>query len=338
MKIGKISESVLKRTIIKEIKYKNKTVKKGAAVGSDGAVFATDGRDMVSSISTYTGEILLCGRRAFAGAVNSVAAREAKPFAVQVSILMPESTKESMLRAFMTEIHDMGEAIGVQIAGGHTETVSGIEKPVVTLTAYGFRDKPFYVQSGKGKSHEDPDNGYDIVMIGEAGLEGTAVLAMENEQELRKRFTGSYIDKAKAYIGELVIVREAAAAEQHGGRAMHDTSKGGVFTGLWELAEYLKCGVEINLRSIPIRQETIELCEYFNLNPYFINSLGGLLVVTEDGEGLVRKMDDMGKVAAVIGHTVSGHQKTIVNNDEKRYLESPRAGKAEDKLEGLLRT
>lgn len=330
MKVGKISESVLKRTVIKEIKYKNKAVKKGAAVGSDGAVFAADGRDMVSSVSTYMGEIVMCGRRAFAGAVNSVAAGAAVPFAVQVSILMPESTKECMLRSFMTELHDMAEAIGVQIAGGDTQTAVGIEKPVVTMTAYGYREKPFDGQLYKGL-----DTGYDIVMIGEAGLEGTAVLAIENEAQLRKRFTGSYIDLAKAYAKELVIVREAAVAEQHGGKAMHDTSKGGVFTSLWELGEYLKCGMEINLRSIPIRQETIELCEYFNLNPYFINSLGGLLVVTEDGEGLVRRMSACKRAAAVIGHTVSGHQKTIINNGEKRYLESPRSGKPEDKLEGL---
>lgn len=335
MKIGKISESVLKRTIIKEIKYKNKTVKKGAAVGNDGAVFATDGRDMVSSISTYTGDIILCGIRAFAGAVNSLAAKEAKPFAVQVSILMPESTKESMLRSFMIKLHDMSQAIGVQIAGGHTETAAGIENPVVTLTSYGYREKSFNGELYKGRSDVRLDNGYDIVMIGEAGLEGTAVLAVENEAELRKRFTGSYIDKAKEYVSELVIVREAAAAEQHGGKAMHDTSKGGVFASLWELSEYLKCGMEVNLRDIPIRQETIELCEYFNLNPYFINSLGGLLVVTEDGEGLVKKIANAGKVAAVIGHTVSGHQKTIINNGEKRYLESPKSGKPEERLEGL---
>lgn len=377
MKIGKISESVLKRTIIKEIQYKNKTVKRGAAVGNDGAVFLTDGRDMVSSVSTYTGEMLLCGRRAFAGAVNSVAAKAAKPFAVQVSVLMPESIKESTLRAFMVNLHDMGRSVGVQIAGGHTETVSGIEKPVVTVTAYGYIDKPFEEQQ-KGRQDKHTDSEYDIVMIGEAGLEGTAVIAIENENELRKRFTAGYIDKAKEYARELVIVREAAAAGQHGERAMHDTSKGGVFGALWELAEYLKCGLEINLRSIPIRQETIELCEYFNLNPYFINSLGGLLVATRDGQGLVNKINAVNnhtvntfdnmfeadgekteadinmsdevklnkfnehneskfslKRAAVIGHTVAGHQKTIINNDEKRYLESPRSGKAEDMLTGL---
>lgn len=327
MKIGKISESVLKRTVIKEIKYKNKTVKKGSAVGSDGAVFATDGRDMVSSISTYMGDIILCGKRAFAGAVNSVAAGEAKPFAVQVSVLMPESIKENRLRALMVTLHDMGEAIGVQIAGGHTETVSGIEKPVITVTAYGYREKMFDGQTYKGL-----DEGYDIVMIGEAGLEGTAVLAIEKETALRERFTAGYIEKAKAYAEGLVIVNEAAVAVQHGGRAMHDTSKGGIFGALWELGERLKCGLEVNLRAIPIKQETIEICEHFDLNPYFINSSGALLVVVKDGESLVRSMTGTKKPVSVIGHTVSGHQKTIINNDEKRYLESPRSGKPEENL------
>lgn len=333
MKRGKISESVLKRTVIKEIQYKNKAVKKGAAAGGDGAVFATDGRDMASSVSAYTGEIIMSGRRAFAGAVNSLAAMGAEPFAVQVCVLMPESTKESMLRAFMIELHNMGKDIGVQIAGGHTEMAAGIERPVVTVTSYGFVERLSYGKLYNGKDCQEPDNEYDIVMIGDTGLEGTAVLAVENEEELHKRFTGAYIDKAKAYIKELVIVREAAAAATHGMKAMHDTSKGGVFGALWELGENLKCGMEINLRSIPIRQETVELCEYFDLNPYFINSLGGLLVVTEDGEGLAGKIRNMGKTAAVIGRTDRGHQRTIVNNDEKRYLEPPKSGKAEELLE-----
>jgi hydrogenase maturation factor len=331
MKTGKISEAVLKRTVIKEIKYKNKTVKKGASVGNDGAVFKTDGRDMVSSMSTYTEkDILLCAKRAFAGAVNSTASKMADVFAVSVSILMPQSTKESELRAVMTELHDMGQSIGVQIAGGHTETSDDIEKPVITVTSYGYREKPFEVNENKGL-----DTGYDVVMAGEAGLEGTAVLAVENESALKERFTAGYIEKAKHCADGLVVADEAAVAVQHGGRAMHDTSKGGIFGAIWELGEYLKCGMEINLKDIPIKQETIELCEYFNLNPYFIDSLGGLLVVTDDGEHLRSVYEAMGKTAKIIGHTVSGHQKTIMNNDEKRYLESPKSGKMEDRIENI---
>ena len=35
---------------------------------------------------------------------------------------------------------------------------------------------------------------------------------------------------------------------------------------------------------IPIRQETIEICEFFNINPYLLDATGCLFVVVEDGE------------------------------------------------------
>lgn len=320
MKVGKISESVLKRTVIKEIKYKNKSVVKGAAVGNDATVFAHTDNQMVSSLATYSGELTLSGKRAFAAAVNSVAAKGGKCIAVLVSIMMPESVKESKLRELMVLLDEMGAALGIQVAGGHTETTGKIDASVVTVTAYG------HLLFEENKSLED---GMDIVMIGNTGPEGTGVLAIERENALRERFSKSYVDKAKEFMDELIIANEAAVAVQHGGRAMHNVSKGGVFTALWELGEYLKCGMNIDLKAIPIKQETVEFCEIFDLNPYFIDGAGALLVVCEDGNKLAEVINETGKVAAVIGRTEPGHQKTIVNNGEMRYLESPKSGKPE---------
>lgn len=325
MKIGKISESVLKRTIIKEIKYKRKDVKKGASVGNDGAVFASLGRDMASSVATYSGDFLLSSRRAFAAAVNSVASKGAEPAAVMVSILMPVSEKESHLRSVMTQLNSLGESMNVQIAGGHTETSENVAVPVVTVTAFGYMYEN-YIQ-GDGKS--DITAGMDVVMIGEAGLEGTAVLATEREDQLRERFNRSYINRAKEFADEILTADEAAVAVRHGAKAMHDTSKGGVFGALWELGEYLKCGMNIDLKAIPIRQETVEICEYFDMNPYFIHSQGGIIIVTDRGEELVQTVRRSGKTAEIIGCTAEGHDKAVINNDEKRFLEPPKAGKKE---------
>lgn len=323
MKTGKISESVLKRTIIKEIKYKNKAVKKGASVGNDAAILKGCEKDMVSSVASYGGNLLMSAKRAFAGAVNSLAAKGAEPVAVTVSIMLPESAKESHLRAAMIALDELGEKIKVQVAGGHTETLSELSIPVVTINALGYLREPYMEADKKSAA------GLDIVMAGETGLEGTAVLAVDREAELKERFTQSYINKAKEAAYDMCVLSEAAVAVQHGATAMHDTSKGGVFGALWELGEYLKCGMNINLKSIPIRQETVELCEYFDMNPYFIPSLGGIIIATRNGELLVQKFKEMGKKAAVIGYTVEGHDKAIINNDEKRFLEPPKAGKAE---------
>ena len=65
------------------------------------------------------------------------------------------------------------------------------------------------------------------------------------------------------------------------------------------------------------------------MNPYYIDGAGALLVVCEDGNELAEAINETGKVAAVIGRTEPGHRKTIVNNGEMRYLESPKSGKPE---------
>lgn len=48
---------------------------------------------------------------------------------------------------------------------------------------------------------------------------------------------------------------------QHGVHAMHDVTEGGIFGALWEMGAASGVGIVADLDKIPIRQETIELCE-----------------------------------------------------------------------------
>ena len=121
------------------------------------------------------------------------------------------------------------------------------------------------------------------------------------------------------------IRAEAAVAVKSGVRAIHDVSSGGIYASLWEMSEKAGCGLEVDLRKIPVRQETIEICEFFELNPYQLMSGGALLIATGDGKGLVKKLEDEGIPATVIGALKEGNDKIIVNGDEKRFLESPQA-------------
>ena len=60
---------------------------------------------------------------------------------------------------------------------------------------------------------------------------------------------------------------------------------------LWEVAEGANVGLEADLKKIPIRQETVEICEVFHLNPYHIMSSGSVLAVTEDGPDVYKRQD-----------------------------------------------
>ena len=53
-------------------------------------------------------------------------------------------------------------------------------------------------------------------------------------------------------------------------------------------------GLEAYLREIPIRQQTVEICEFFGLNPYQLLSGGSMLMAAEDGNALVRIIETRG--------------------------------------------
>ena len=105
---------------------------------------------------------------------------------------------------------------------------------------------------------------------------------------------------------------------------LHDVSEGGVFGAVWELAERLQAGVEIDLKKIPILQETVEISEYFDVNPYQLRGDGALLFLTHDSAFMIEKLAEEGIKAAVIGRMTEGNDRILVNEDEIRHLEPNR--------------
>ena len=92
---------------------------------------------------------------------------------------------------------------------------------------------------------------------------------------------------------------------------MHDLRTGGIFGALWEMASGGDIGLEVDLRSIPVRQETVEICEAFGLNPYQVTSSGSLLLAAENGNHLVRALSQKGIHGAVIGKTTEGRERIL---------------------------
>ena len=82
-------------------------------------------------------------------------------------------------------------------------------------------------------------------------------------------------------------------------------------------------GLEIDLKSIPVRQETIEYTDCFQINPYQMESGGALLIVTDRPEDVLREMAADGIPAARIGRLTAGNDKIIRNREEIRYLDLP---------------
>ena len=165
----------------------------------------------------------------------------------------------------------------------------------------------------------------DIVVSKWIGIEGTSIIAKEKEDELKTRFSMPFIENAKGLDVYLSVLSEAAVAVKSGVSAMHDITEGGIFGALWEMAEASGIGLDIDVKKIPIRQETVEICEFYGINPYRLISSGSMLMATTDGNKLVRELEKAGFHAVVIGKATEGKDRMIRKDEEEHsFLERPK--------------
>ena len=319
MKIGKVSETVLKRSIFKQIHTKRDEVLLGAGVGEDcAAVKLSPGEIFVISTDPITGTVKDVGMLAIQITANDLASSGAEPVGVMLTVLLPEEIEEEDIREMMRQVEEACAHFHIQVMGGHTEVTRAVTQPVISVTGVGKVREDRLVSTSGAKP------GQDILVTKWIGIEGTSIIAKEKEKELLERFSQAFVDTAKGFDQYLSVLPDSRIAVEHGVSAMHDVTEGGIYGALWEVAEASGIGLEIDLKAIPIRQETIEICEYFELNPYYLISSGCMLMAADQGHDLVRKLEAAGIPAAVIGKATDGKARRIWNGGEESYLERPK--------------
>ena len=317
MRQGKISDSILKRTVLKQIKNRRSEVLCGAGVGEDCAIFACNGCDVVTSVVNYPVAHRQDMIRAIYKATNNAATAGAEPFGVMLSLILPERASEEKLKKLMDGAAQAARELNIQIMGGHTTVSRYVSEKLVTITVYGK------VPAGMYHTTKGAGPGQDIVMTKWIGLEGTAILASKKKEELLTRYPEYLIEEAATFDKYLSIIPEAATAIKSGVCVMHDASEGGILATLWELAESSGVGLHIDMKKLPIRQETVEVCEFCDVNPYELLSGGCLVITAVDGNSLVLALQEQGIPAVVVGKTTDSNDRLLFNGEEKRFLDKP---------------
>ena len=295
MKVGKVPENVLKRSVFKQLHTTRKEVLLGAGVGEDCAAMKL-AEDEVFVISTdpITGAAKDIGALAVQITVNDLASAGAEPIGIMLTVLLPENAEEKDLKTVMAQVEEACEKNHIQVMGGHTEVTKVVNQIVISVT-------------GVGKAKE-----------------GRVISTAEKEAALREHYSQPFIDKAKELDRYISVLSEAATAVKSGVAAMHDVTEGGIFGALWEIAEASGVGLEIDLKKIPLKQETVEICEFFGINPYELISSGSMLMAAEDGNGLVMELEKAGIPAVVIGKATDSNDRVLLNEEERRFLEPPK--------------
>ena len=203
--------------------------------------------------------------------------------------------------------------------------------------------------------------GNELVVAGAVALEGTVQIANAKHDILREHFSESFLrnagelreaygtvkekddscgltgnkeedcgerlaaggERADLIAGRVENCAAWKAAQAAGATALYAMGEGGFLSALWKMAEASQVGLEMDFAKVPIRQETIEICEIFDINPYKLNAGGAILIGIPAGEALVQELHRMGIMAAVIGQTNAGNDRMLYYNGNGRYLERP---------------
>lgn len=328
MRPGKFSESVLKRSVLKQIKTKREEVVRGAGVGEDCAFFSLGKKEgMLLTTAPIVVDELESIASKLQAIVNNVAAGGGEPVGILVSAILPDKILESVVQGLSGEMERACKAMNLQIAGGNTEISRAVNKPVLNITVIGKKDVAMH------QNFYEYEAGQDILLTKWVGLAGTAIISKKEQQKLQERLPSYIVENGIFMDQEISVLKESRIAMEVGVQGMHDVSRGGIFSALWELAERGNVGIEVDLKKIPMRQETIEICEVLGVNPYELYGAGALLIVTDKGNQLLYELEKQEIPAVIIGKITEDKGKVLLNGDEVRYLDRPK----NDSIEPWLR-
>ena len=156
----------------------------------------------------------------------------------------------------------------------------------------------------------------DILMAGYAGLDGSIQITEEKKEELKTRYSENFLQKTLWLKQELISDKAL-----FGGMPVYELGEGGIFQGLWDLASMLDVGIEIHQDQILVKQQTIEVANFFTIDPYQLRSKGCFLFISEDGYRMVHELEKKGIPAAVIGVATHSNDRVILSYGEQRFLE-----------------
>lgn len=165
--------------------------------------------------------------------------------------------------------------------------------------------------------------GQDLIIAGYVGLCGAAVIAREKEAELLTRLSPQFVNRC-INIFENQSAPDRHCYEEAGATEYEPSGEGGIMNTLWTLFDEYRLGFEIQLRALPIRQETVEVCEVFDVNPYRLRSDGCVVLAAENGGDLVRRLREKEIYAAVIGKVKAGIKRRILNGETESFLDRPK--------------
>jgi hydrogenase expression/formation protein HypE len=251
----------------------------------DQAVVSINGQRLALTTDSFVVKPLFfpggdIGSLAVHGTVNDLAMGGATPLFLSAAFIIEEGFSIEELRRVVNSMHSAAAAAAVQVVTGDTKVVEKGKGDGLFINTTGIGVVP----EGVELSADQARPGDKVLLSGSIGEHGIAILAQREGLEFE---TAIQSDSAALHtlVGEMLQVTRKI-------RCMRDPTRGGVSSTLNEIAQQSRIGIELEERTIPVREEVRGACELLGLDPLYVANEGKLIAIVapEVAEQLVNTM------------------------------------------------
>jgi hydrogenase expression/formation protein HypE len=259
----------------------------------DGATLDIAGARLAFTTDSYVVKPLFfpggdIGTLAINGTVNDLAMCGARPLYLSSAFILEEGFPMESLRRVVESMRVTAAESQVQLVTGDTKVVDKgkgdgifVNTAGIGVVEHQLRISPSSVRVG------------DVVLLsGDLGRHGIAIMAMREGLSFE-----TAIESDCAPLWEPVAALLKAGIEIH---CLRDLTRGGLSSGLIEIAETAKVRISIDELSVPVREDVAGACEILGLDPLYLANEGRFMAVVPE-HGVARALDVLSQHAVSSG-------------------------------------
>lgn len=259
----------------------------------DGATLNIAGARLAFTTDSYVVKPLFfpggdIGTLAINGTVNDLAMCGARPLYLSSAFILEEGFPMELLRRVVESMRITAAEAQVQLVTGDTKVVDKgkgdgifVNTAGIGVVEHSLTIAPSAVRPG------------DVILLsGDVGRHGIAIMATREGLSFE-----TAIESDCALLWEPVAALLQAGIEIH---CLRDLTRGGLSSGLIEIAETAKLRISIDELSVAVREDVMGACEILGLDPLYLANEGRFIAVVPEHE-TARALDILGQHAVSSG-------------------------------------
>jgi hydrogenase expression/formation protein HypE len=275
----------------------------------DSAVLNINGSKLAFTTDSYVVKPLFfsggdIGKMAVCGTLNDLAMSGAKPLYLSCALIIEEGFPIKDLQRIAQSMQHTAQQAGVLIVTGDTKVVEHGSGDGVYINTAGIG----VIDDNISVSPANIQIGDNIIINSDIARHGISIMLEREGMNFDSNITSDCAD-----LSGLVLDLIQAGIDIH---CMRDLTRGGLASGLIELAAASHHAIEINETALPIHQDVNSACEILGFDPLYVANEGcfALFVPKEQTEYTLNELHrhPLGKQACQIGTVKAAHPRGIV--------------------------